>query len=190
MRIIIVDFYDSFVYNLVHYFESMDCIVEVMEDRNIDIVNLQFLEGYAGVVLSPGPGLPKETHSMFAILEYCRGKIPVFGVCLGMQGMGLSLGGKLENQPTVRHGESRKLFLKGNSKIMDENMEGSNVGLYHSWAVVDLPEQYITSYDQDKVLMSLECNETLRYGVQFHPESILTDYGMEMVKNVKSKIFS
>ena len=112
MRILVVDFYDSFVFNLVHYFSSLGVTVDVLSDAQMEPNDLAFLSNYSGIVLSPGPGLPEETVSMMPIINHCVGRIPVFGVCLGMQGLGQSMGGTLVNMSEVRHLGIKFYFYK------------------------------------------------------------------------------
>ncbi|MFM7595876.1 MAG: anthranilate synthase component II [Flavobacteriales bacterium] len=189
MRVLVVDFYDSFVFNLVHYFETQRCQVEVLTDRTIPIQDLSFLMNYDGVILSPGPGLPQETHSMQAIISFCRGKIPVFGVCLGMQGIGLDLGGELYNLAQIRHGITDHVTLNVKHVLFHNLPSEIQVGLYHSWAIKNVDSMLVTAVDKEGVIMAIENPHTKQYGVQFHPESVMTTLGMEIVKNVISKIF-
>lgn len=189
MRVLVVDFYDSFVFNLVHYFEALGCDVFVQSDSEIDISTLGFLKEFNGIVLSPGPGLPQETHAMQAIITYCRGQIPVFGVCLGMQGLGMDMGGALYNLTSIRHGMSTMIHIQDHDGLFHALPNQAEVGLYHSWAMNDLDPSVISAMDEEGVIMAIENHETKQYGVQFHPESIMTPYGMEMVRNVISKIF-
>lgn len=189
MRVLVVDFYDSFVFNLVHYFEALGCEVVVQSDSEFDLEHLQFLDEFNGIVLSPGPGLPQETKAMHAIIAYCRGKIPVFGVCLGMQGLGVDLGGTLYNLSSIRHGMPTLINIQSHKGLFHALPKQLEVGLYHSWALKDLPTSCIAALDEEGVVMAIENQETKQYGVQFHPESIMTPYGMEIVRNVISKIF-
>jgi anthranilate synthase component 2 len=189
MRVLVVDFYDSFVFNLVHYFESCACDVQVISDAEVDINDLGFLNDFRGVVLSPGPGLPQETRSMMAIISYCRGRIPVLGVCLGMQGVGIDLGGTLYNLNSIRHGVSQTVFKQKAGLLFGELPNLIEVGLYHSWAIKDIDPLLITAIDKEDVLMAIENQDTKQFGVQFHPESVMTSTGMEIVRNVISKIF-
>ena len=138
MRVLVVDFYDSFVFNLVHYFESFGCQVEVISDAEININDLDFLNGFQGITLSPGPGLPQETRSMMAIIAYCRGRIPVLGVCLGMQGLGIDLGGTLYNLDAIRHGVSQTIVKQKDGFLLCDLPNQMDVGLYHSWAIKDI----------------------------------------------------
>jgi anthranilate synthase component 2 len=189
MRVLVVDFYDSFVFNLVHYFESFGCQVEVISDAEININDLDFLNGFQGITLSPGPGLPQETRSMMAIITYCRGRIPVLGVCLGMQGLGIDLGGTLYNLDAIRHGVSQTIVKQKDGFLLCDLPNQMDVGLYHSWAIKDIDPIIITAIDTDGVLMAIENPRTKQFGMQFHPESVMTSKGMEIVRNVLSKIF-
>jgi len=189
MRVLVVDFYDSFVFNLVHYFEAQGCQVEVRSDHEIPIDALNFLFDFNGIILSPGPGLPQETHAMQAIISFCKGRIPVFGVCLGMQGLGLDMGGELYNLDAIRHGITGSVTCVTHEMLLQNVPNKIQVGLYHSWAVKGLEPDVIAAIDEDGVIMAVENHHTKQYGVQFHPESIMTPLGMEIVRNVKSKIF-
>lgn len=189
MRVLVVDFYDSFVFNLAHYFESHGCEVQVISDAEFDMNDLGFLNNFQGVILSPGPGLPQETRSMMAIISYCRCRIPVFGVCLGMQGVGIDLGGTLYNLNSIRHGVSRTVVKQKDGHLFGELPNQIEVGLYHSWAIKGIDPVLITAIDKEGVLMAIENQDTKQYGVQFHPESVMTSTGMEIVRNVISKIF-
>ena len=186
MQILVVDFYDSFVYNLVHYIKSLNCRVKVLQDEDINPNELKFLEDFDGIFLSPGPGLPQETRSMLPIIAYSKGKIPIFGVCLGMQGLGLDLGGSLKNLNAIAHGSSVNLNQLKQGRILQSLPDTFAVGLYHSWVVDCLSDEYIFAKDERGIVMAIECNSNLQYGVQFHPESILTENGMQIVRNVLS----
>lgn len=189
VRILIIDFYDSFVYNLVHYFRSEGLEVDVRCDADIHSDSLHFLSTYAAVVLSPGPGLPQETHSMMQVINYCQSSIPVFGVCLGMQGIGVYLGGTLANLNCVRHGISRKVNRHRTCTLFNGIAFPMEVGLYHSWTVLNVPKEYIVATDEEGNLMAVACEERLLYGVQFHPESIMTSQGKKIIENVSGIIF-
>ncbi|MFM2038657.1 MAG: hypothetical protein RL432_1596 [Bacteroidota bacterium] len=190
VRILIIDFYDSFVYNLVHYFQSLGIEVKVLCDQDVPLGSLEFLQEYAGVVLSPGPGLPSETHSMMQVIAYCESSIPVFGVCLGMQGIGAYLGGTLSNLNSVRHGISLDVYRHREGALLNGITFPMEVGLYHSWSIVDLPEQYLVAKDAHGVTMAIESDSHLLYGVQFHPESIMTSQGKKIIQNMVDIFFN
>jgi anthranilate synthase component 2 len=175
-----VDFYDSFTFNLSHYLEQLN--VEVTVIRH-DYLNLAEINLYDAVVLSPGPGLPKEKENLMELLSMYVGKKPILGVCLGMQAIALHLGASLENQQEVKHGVQGKLIVKDDAGLFQGLPTEFLVGLYHSWKVVDVPESWRTSQLDNGVLMSIEVPSQLLYAVQFHPESILTEHGLSLLSN-------
>ena len=175
-----MDFYDSFTFNLSHYLEQLN--VEVTVIRH-DYLNLEEINAYDAIVLSPGPGLPKEKENLMELLSMYVGKKPILGVCLGMQAIALHLGASLENQHEVKHGVQGKLIVKDHSGLFQGMPTAFFVGLYHSWKVVDVPESWQSSHLENGVLMSLEVPSKQVYAVQFHPESILTEYGLPLLSN-------
>ena len=182
MKILLVDFYDSFTYNLAHYLEPLCDQVHVIRDNEIKMENLY---QYDKIILSPGPGLPERTQSMKMILENFSGKIPILGVCLGMQGIVQFLGGKLSQKELILHGKPVKLLVEKQSLLFADMPKQFFVGLYHSWeVVVPKNQQYlITAFDEHGVIMAIEDPERKLFGVQFHPESILTEYGRKILDN-------
>ena len=180
MRLLIIDFYDSFTYNLAHYFKNLNCEVIVLRENDLD---LDALLSFDGIVLSPGPGLPKEKRYLFEVLNICKGKVPVLGICLGMQGISEFLGAKLVNQLEVKHGVSSQVIQLKPSLLFKELPQEFKVGLYHSWKVVDLSEDFLIAESEEKVAMGLEVLENYQFGVQFHPESILTENGFQILNN-------
>ncbi len=183
MKILLVDNYDSFTYNLVHYLEALDVDVTVTYNDKIDFKSIG---QYDKLVLSPGPGLPHEAgHLNQVISEYALSK-PILGVCLGFQALILHFGGQLYNQDEVRHGVSVKCHADPQSTLFKNITPSFNVGLYHSWAanINKLPNELkITAQSEEDVIMAFEHQTLPLFGVQFHPESILTDYGKEILKN-------
>ena len=184
LNILVIDNYDSFVYNLVHYLEELDC--EVTVKRN-DQVTLEEVAGYDKILLSPGPGIPDEAGLLKPIIKEYAGKKPIFGVCLGQQAIGEVFGGSLINLAEVFHGVATKAKQTVDDeplfKYIDKEFE---IGRYHSW-VVDpegFPEELeITSVDDNGQIMSLRHRKFDLRGVQFHPESVLTPEGKKMVRN-------
>ena len=177
---LIVDFYDSFTYNLAHYFEKLDCEVSVIRNDELDLSSLKHFDK---LVLSPGPGLPKEKKNLFELLEQFSGKIPILGICLGMQAIGEFMGGSIKNQSVVKHGIAEKITISNTNRLFQSFPKSINVGLYHSWKVVNIPLDNISSTSENKVIMSIEFPEQKLYGVQFHPESILTENGLVLLRN-------
>ena len=184
IKILVIDNYDSFVYNLVHYLEELDCIVTVK--RN-DQLKLEEVADYDKVLLSPGPGIPDEAGLLKAIIkEYAPSK-SMFGVCLGQQAIGEVFGGSLINLDKVFHGvaTSAKQMVDDEPLFSDVPKE-FEIGRYHSWVVApeDFPEELeITSVDDNGQIMSLRHRKYDVRGVQFHPESVLTPEGKKMIKN-------
>jgi len=178
--VLIVDFYDSFTYNLAHYFEKLDCEVRVVRNDELD---LNTISQFDKIVLSPGPGLPKEKNNLFEILENCSGKIPILGICLGMQAIGEFMGGTIQNQSIVKHGIAESISVSDHSHLFQNLPAQFKVGLYHSWEVVNIPTESITSLSENNVVMSIEFPKKKLFGVQFHPESILTENGLALLRN-------
>ncbi len=182
MKILLIDNFDSFTFNLAHYLEGMDTDVTVLREN-------QFQKGggelYDKIILSPGSGLPNERAGMMLCLEENMDKKPILGVCLGMQALVSVTGGKLYNQKLVKHGIQETIQRLGESVLLDQLPENFEVGLYHSWAVdiQDVDEWRSTSISASNIIMSIESSERKLFGVQFHPESIMTEHGRVIIKN-------
>lgn len=178
-QVLLLDNYDSFTYNLKHYISNLgyDVITVRNDEFDLDISDISH------VILSPGPGLPKDAGVMMKLLELVDSKIPVLGVCLGMQAIAQYLRGHLYNQSTVKHGVSEKINVTKDSILFDGLGKEIEVGLYHSWAVDDSGQYNITAVSNSNVIMAIEKPENKFYGVQFHPESVMTKEGKEILKN-------
>ena len=181
MTVLIVDFYDSFTYNLKHYVEPLCSKVDVVRDDELDI---GLVDSYDKIILSPGPGLPNDTKSMNRIFKCYSGVKPILGVCLGMQGMAQYYGADLK-QYYVTHGKKSTIKVDLNSVLFENTNEYLEVGLYHSWHVEQLNENIFTpiSLDEKGVLMAIESLKLSLFGVQFHPESIMTPSGRVIINN-------
>ena len=181
-KILVIDNYDSFTYNLVHYLEELNCEVEVM--RN-DQLTLEDVAEYNNIVLSPGPGIPDEAGLLKEIIETYAPTKRIFGVCLGQQAIGEVFGGKLINLDEVYHGISTKINIIQKDVLFEGLPEEIEVGRYHSWVVdPDLPESLVaTSLDENGQLMSLRHKQYDVSAVQFHPESVLTPFGKKILEN-------
>lgn len=177
-RILLLDNYDSFTFNLEHYLVSLGVCVDVV--RNDE--QISNFSGYNGVVLSPGPGLPADAGMLMEVIGKIQGVVPVLGVCLGMQAIGEYLGAELYNQEEVKHGVQEQIVISGGA-LFEGLASEISVGLYHSWAVRDCDEFNVVAKTKEGVLMAIEEPERRLYGVQFHPESIMTTDGMKIVKN-------
>ncbi|GGW22835.1 anthranilate synthase component II [Arenibacter certesii] len=180
--ILVIDNYDSFTYNLVHYLEDLDC--EVVVRRN-DQITLDEVDAFDKIVLSPGPGIPDEAGLLKAIITQYAPTKSIFGVCLGQQAIAEVFGGTLINLDQVFHGVATKIKVVEDDALFAGLPKELEVGRYHSW-VVDpkLPEVLIaTSYDENGQVMSLHHTSYDVSAVQFHPESVLTPMGKEILRN-------
>ena len=182
-RVLVIDNYDSFTYNLVHYLEDLDC--EVTVKRN-DKLTLEEVDAFDKIVLSPGPGIPDEAGLLKAIIEKYAPTKSILGVCLGQQAIGEVFGGELENLDTVFHGVATNVTLSVDNEILFEGLDNTfEVGRYHSWVVsTNLPDSLeATSFDENGQIMSLRHKVYDVKGVQYHPESVLTPNGKQILKN-------
>ena len=181
-KILIIDNYDSFTYNLVHYLEDLNC--EVTVKRN-DQLSLDEVEAYDKIVLSPGPGIPDEAGLLKEIIARYAPKKSIFGVCLGQQAIGEVFGGSLINLDEVYHGVSTKINIIKEDVLFEGMPAEIEVGRYHSWVVnSDLPEVLeATSLDENGQVMSLRHKEFDVRAVQFHPESVLTPLAEKIIEN-------
>ena len=181
MKIIVIDNYDSFTYNLVHYLEDLDCEVTVKRNDNL---NLKYVEEFDKILISPGPGIPDEAGMTKKIIEEFYDKKSILGVCLGHQAIGEVFGGKLLNLKEVFHGVSTEIEIVANDPLFEKIPNKFKVGRYHSWIVKDLNNSLVPlAYDDNKNVMALKHKDHDVWGVQFHPESILTEHGKTILKN-------
>lgn len=186
MKILVLDNYDSFTYNLVHILEELGLRKQTDVIRN-DKITLEAVAAYDKILLSPGPGLPSSAGIMPALIErYAPGK-SILGICLGHQAIGECFGAKLYNRTTVLHGIATPIdLLKDKEPLFAGLNEEITVGRYHSWAVnpdsvgEDLT---ITATDKEGEPMALRHKQYDVAGLQFHPESILTPHGKQIIQN-------
>lgn len=182
-KIVIIDNYDSFTFNLVHYFEALNCEVTVF--RN-DEFELDEIADFDKIVLSPGPGLPSEAGLLKSVIEtYCNTK-SILGICLGQQAIAEVFGGHLKQLKSVKHGVNSIIKTTVSDEVLFQNLpQNLTVGRYHSWVVdSNLPSVLeTTSVDEEGEVMSFRHRTLDVKGVQFHPESILTNDGKAMLQN-------
>ncbi len=184
MKILLLDNYDSFTYNLQHYLESLGAEVEVFRNDEIEVEDAK---NYDKIVLSPGPGIPDQAGILKALIKEYSDKKPILGICLGQQAIAEVFGGSLMQLNEVVHGVATSI----NITVIDENLfkdlpQTIEVGRYHSWVVnpKDFPESLeVTSVDQNGNIMSLRHKTYDVRAVQFHPESIMTPDGMKILEN-------
>ena len=184
MKLLLLDNYDSFTYNLVHLIEKVSDI-EIEVFRN-DEISIDEIEKYDKILLSPGPGLPKDAGIMPELLKRYSSTKSILGVCLGLQAIGESFGANLMNLDTVFHGLATPITVNVEDIIFNNCPKTFTVGRYHSW-VVDthfFPEDLqITATDENGNIMALKHKIYDDRGVQFHPESILSEYGEILIEN-------
>ena len=184
-KVLVIDNYDSFTYNLVHSIEKiLGYDVDVV--RN-DKLTLEDVEPYEYIFISPGPGIPKEAGLTLEIIKSYYKTKKIYGVCLGLQSIVVALGGKLENLKKVFHGIESDMQQTDKKSIIFNNIEPTfKAGRYHSWVAekTEIPSELIvTSIDETGEVMSIQHKEFPVYAVQFHPESIMTPEGDLMIEN-------
>lgn len=184
-RILVIDNYDSFTYNLVQYLGELGAEPIVWRNDGFELADIQALDP-DGIVVSPGPCTPNEAgHSVAVIKEYGPTK-PVLGVCLGHQSIGAAFGAKVERAPLIMHGKTSDVVNDGTG-VFGGLPETVTVTRYHSLIVRDLPDALEANawIDEagERVVMGLRHKEYPVWGVQFHPESVLTETGKAMLKN-------
>jgi len=184
MKVLLIDNYDSFTYNLFHYISKFNCKVDVVRNdkiRSQDIIKNK----YKKIVISPGPGNPSQAGNCLKIVEDIHKDFPILGVCLGHQIIGQAFGSKIIRAKKIMHGKMSKIYFKKVGVFRNIKLP-FNATRYHS-LIIDknnLPDCLnITAETKDKTIMSIKNNKYELYGVQFHPESINTKVGMQIIKN-------
>ncbi len=183
IKVLVIDNYDSFTYNLVHYLQDLNCDVTVKRNDKLD---LKEVKEFDKILLSPGPGIPDEAGLLKSVIkEYAPSK-SILGICLGQQAIAEVFGGKIENLDRVYHGVSTNIELTNRDDVLYRDIpKNIEVGRYHSWVVSkDLPDVLeVTSVDGNGEIMSLKHKKYDVRSVQYHPESILTPNGKKILKN-------
>lgn len=184
IKIAVIDNYDSFTYNLVHYLEALDASVTVYRNDEFELTDL---EPYTKILLSPGPGLPKEAGLLKETIATFASTKSILGICLGLQAIAEVFNSNLINLKPVLHGVSSKVTIKDEAEPLFHGINSPfEAGHYHSWAIDPLSisnELVVTSVNEDGHIMSIKHQIYDVKGVQFHPESILTPQGMLILKN-------
>lgn len=182
-KIVVIDNYDSFTYNLVHYLEDLNCEVTVYRNDEFDIDEIAIFDK---ILLSPGPGIPDEAGLLKAVIVKYASTKSILGVCLGQQAIGEVFGGTLSNLDKVYHGVATMVKTSVDDELLFEGLGNEfEVGRYHSWVVdANLPHVLeATSFDENGQVMSLRHKTLDVKGVQFHPESVLTPNGKRILEN-------
>lgn len=182
MNILIIDNYDSFTYNLVQYVKESPIATKVSVLRN-DAFELAELAVYDAFILSPGPGLPKESGLLLEVIKTYGNEKPILGICLGHQAIAEAFGGGLKRLEKVYHALASRISHSG-GPIFRDLPSSLMVGRYHSWVVEALgPELEMTAVDEQDVVMACAHKSLPIYGLQFHPESVLSPEGRKLVDN-------
>ena len=183
VRILVVDNYDSFVYNLVQYLGQIGAEVEVWRNDDERFAADDWVDEFDGILLSPGPGTPERAGVCIDVVRRYTGRVPIFGVCLGLQSMGVAYGGVVDRAPELRHGKTSQVFHDGTG-VFAGLPSPLTATRYHSLAIVPetLPAVLrVTAWTDDGIIMGVRHREAAVESVQFHPESVLTQGGYQML---------
>lgn len=187
-KILLLDNFDSFTYNLLDYLGRVGAECEVFRN-NIDFEEIR-KKDYQGVLFSPGPGKPREAGNLMQILEYYHDKLPVLGVCLGHQAIGEFFGATLTKALKPMHGKISQIDVVADSPLFQNLPVSFNVVRYHSLVLQNLPECLeITALSQENEIMALQHKKLPIFGLQFHPEAVLTEFGLQIIANWVKSIF-
>ncbi|QZE13646.1 aminodeoxychorismate/anthranilate synthase component II [Halosquirtibacter laminarini] len=183
-RVIIIDNDDSFTYNLKQLISNSSIGVEEVVVVSHQTVTLEEIVSFTHIIFSPGPSLPKDRPKMYEILEHYESSKVILGVCLGHQAIGSFYGAPLVQLKEVVHGQQKMIYWNNQEKCRLTTKENTMVGLYHSWYVEQfnpLMPIIVSAKDEQGRIMAIEHKEYNVFGVQFHPESIMTTQGQEMI---------
>jgi para-aminobenzoate synthetase component 2 len=183
--LLVIDNYDSFTYNLVQYLGELGETIEVRRNDEVTVQEIESLLRPERILISPGPGTPDDAGVSLQVIKYFAGRVPILGVCLGHQAIGQAFGGQVVRAPELMHGKASQICHDGKT-IFTGIADHFNAGRYHSLIVdrASLPDCLeISAFTTDDVIMGLRHRELKVEGVQFHPESILTEDGMKLLAN-------
>ncbi|AHN71927.1 anthranilate synthase component II [Aggregatibacter actinomycetemcomitans] len=183
MSLLIINNHDSFTFNLVDLIRRLAVPFQVV---NVEDLDLDAVENFSHLLISPGPDVPRAYPQLFALLERYHRCKSIFGVCLGHQILCEFFGAALYNLPSPRHGQAKLLYLVSDSPLFKNLPPSFQIGLYHSWAVGEphCPTQLqITARCSDNIIMAMQHKTLPIYGVQFHPESYISEYGEQILRN-------
>jgi len=187
--ILVIDNYDSFTYNLVQVLGELGCDIQVRRNDAVTVAEVGEMNP-DGIVISPGPGLPADAGISIAVVQAFSRHIPILGVCLGHQAIGEAFGGKVIQAPQLMHGKTSWVYHEGDAVLSDlpNPFEATR---YHSLVLrrEDLPEcLVVNAWTEDGVIMGLRHQDHALFGVQFHPESVMTPEGMKLLGNFVEKL--
>lgn len=184
--ILLIDNYDSFCYNLYQLLGEFDKNLRVVRNDELTLSEIESLHPNL-IVLSPGPGKPEGAGICVEVVKNLAGKIPIFGVCLGHQAIALAFGAKVAYAKTIMHGKTSQIALDTNSRLFKGFSPKISVARYHSLAIAEssLPSELnIIAKTKDSEIMAIEHKKYALFGVQFHPESVMTEDGKKMIENI------
>ena len=184
LKILLIDNNDSFTYNIVDYVRRIPATV--LDVVNSEELHIDLIDSYDKVIISPGPGLPDNFPLLFEVFKRYLSRKPILGICLGHQALAQYLGGSLQQLRPVVHGQAHAVKVIKTAAIFNNLPQAFRVGLYHSWAVdpVTLPAELdVLALSEDNVIMAVKHRDYPVYGVQFHPESHITDHGFTLLRN-------
>jgi para-aminobenzoate synthetase component II len=185
VKILVIDNYDSFVYNLVQYLAQIGAEVEVWRNDDQRFADPDFADGFDGILLSPGPGTPEDAGVCVDVVKNQAGRLPIFGVCLGLQSIGVAYGGVVGRAPELLHGKTSQIQHQGIG-VLAGLPSPFTATRYHSLAIepTTMPEVLkVTATTPSGVIMAVRHRELTVEAVQFHPESVLTEWGYQMLAN-------
>lgn len=183
--ILLIDNYDSFSYNVCQLIGSVEPDIKVVRNDEYTVEEIEAMKPEA-LILSPGPGKPSDAGICIKAIKYFAGKLPIFGICLGHQAICEAFGGRVSYAKELMHGKKKTIYTVGESKLFEGLGDSFQAARYHSLAAVrdKLPEVLrVTAEAEDGEIMAVEHTEYPIYGVQFHPESVMTLDGKKMVEN-------
>ena len=184
-KILVIDNYDSFVYNLVQYLAQIGAEVEVWRNDDPRFADPEFARAFDGILLSPGPGTPEGAGVCIEVVRAQAGRVPIFGVCLGLQSIGVAYGGVVDRAPELLHGKT-SLILHEGAGVLSGLPSPFTATRYHSLAIepATVPEVLeVTATTPSGVVMAIRHRDLAVEAVQFHPESVLTEWGYQMLAN-------
>ena len=184
--ILLIDNYDSFCYNLYQLLGEFDKNLRVVRNDELTLSEVESLRPNL-IVLSPGPGKPENAGICVEVVKNLAGKIPIFGVCLGHQAIALAFGAKVAYAKSIMHGKTSQITLDTDSRLFKGFATKTRVARYHSLSIVEstLPKELkAIAHSDDGEIMAIEHKKYALFGVQFHPESVMTDDGKKMIENI------
>ncbi len=184
-RILVIDNYDSFVYNVVHYLAQIGAEVEVWRNDDARFDNAEWFQGYDGVLLSPGPGTPEDAGVCIDVVRQVAGRVPIFGICLGLQAIAVAHGAVVGRAPELLHGKTSPVHHDGRG-VFAGLPDPFTATRYHSLAIepATVPDDLeVCAWTESGVIMAVRHRDRAIESVQFHPESVLTEGGYQMLAN-------